>query len=148
MAAAWSVSILIFGQLTYASWASRIKMGNLPTRSEKAGVICQPGKLCCLKPIYGISLTTLKTWTRSLFRLKERMENMTTQRSTVMHPDPEASYFHKNSTLTLALSPSTPISKISSPMYLCGGTTRFAGAGTFLKTRPARSNFEPWHGQK
>jgi hypothetical protein len=34
-----------------------------------------------------------------------------------MHPDPEASYFHRNSTLTLALSPSTPIFKISSPMY-------------------------------
>jgi hypothetical protein len=45
-----------------------------------------------------------------------------------MHRDPEAIYVHRNSTLPLVLSPSTPISKISSPMYLCGGTTRFAGA--------------------
>ena len=34
-----------------------------------------------------------------------------------MHRDPEAIYFHRNSTLPLALSTSTPIFKISSPMY-------------------------------
>lgn len=33
-------------------------------------------------------------------------------------------------------------------IYRCGGTSRFVGAGTFLYTRPARSNLEPWQGQK
>ena len=28
-----------------------------------------------------------------------------------------------------------------------GGTVKFAGAGTPLKTRPDRSNFDPWQGQ-
>ena len=32
--------------------------------------------------------------------------------------------------------------------YLCGGITRLVGAGTPLYTRPARSNFDWWHGQK
>jgi hypothetical protein len=65
-----------------------------------------------------------------------------------MHPDPEVSYFHRNSTLPLALSPSTPISKAPPLVYRCGGTNRFIGAGTFLNTLPARSNLEPCHGQK
>lgn len=33
-------------------------------------------------------------------------------------------------------------------MNRCGGTRRFVGAGTLAKTRPARSNREPWQGQK
>src|SRR5690606_3595819 len=44
----------------------------------------------------------------------------------------------------------------STPMMTCvpsddnsyGGTSRLSGAGTFLYTRPARSNAEPWQGQK
>ena len=31
---------------------------------------------------------------------------------------------------------------------MCGGTSRLSGAGLFLKTRPARSNVEPWQGQR
>lgn len=42
---------------------------------------------------------------------------------------------------------SSPISKRVSAMYWCGGITRLVGAGTFLYTRPAKSNFEPWQGQ-
>ncbi len=33
------------------------------------------------------------------------------------------------------------------PSILCGGTGRLVGAGEPVKTRPAKSNFEPWHGQ-
>src|SRR5512139_4318278 len=35
-----------------------------------------------------------------------------------------------------------------SDTYLCGGITRLVGAGTPLYTRPARSNFDWWQGQK
>ena len=31
---------------------------------------------------------------------------------------------------------------------MCGGTGRLSGAGLFLKTRPARSKVDPWHGQR
>src|SRR5574343_40281 len=44
---------------------------------------------------------------------------------------------------------------LSSPMrirvsarYTCGGTSRLVGAGFALKTRPAKSNVEPWQGHK
>ena len=33
-------------------------------------------------------------------------------------------------------------------MYLYGGITKLVGAGTPAYTRPARSNLEPWQGQK
>ena len=34
------------------------------------------------------------------------------------------------------------------PSNICGGTTKFVGAGTPLKTLPTRSNIDPWQGQK
>src|SRR5512133_2362880 len=43
---------------------------------------------------------------------------------------------------------SSPISNRLSERYMCGGTSRLSGAGLFLKTRPAMSNVEPWHGQR
>ena len=44
-------------------------------------------------------------------------------------------------------SESTPICTMPSLMKRYGGTFRLSGAGTSLNTRPARSNFDPWHGQ-
>ena len=44
-------------------------------------------------------------------------------------------------------SESTPICTRPSLMKRYGGTLRLSGAGTSLKTRPERSNFEPWQGQ-
>jgi hypothetical protein len=41
----------------------------------------------------------------------------------------------------------SPMSKRLAEAKWYGGTTRLVGAGTFLKTRPARSNLEPWQGQ-
>ena len=38
---------------------------------------------------------------------------------------------------------STPISTRESDRNRCGGTSRLVGAGTFLNTRPAKSNFDP-----
>ena len=37
---------------------------------------------------------------------------------------------------------------LPSPTNLYGGTFRFTGAGEPAKTRPAKSNLEPWQGQK
>lgn len=42
---------------------------------------------------------------------------------------------------------SRPMSKRLSDAKWYGGTTRLVGAGTFLKTRPAKSNLDPWQGQ-
>src|SRR5690606_24927252 len=42
----------------------------------------------------------------------------------------------------------SPINNISSLKYSCGGTIRLIGAGEPLNTRPAKSNLEPWQGQK
>jgi hypothetical protein len=38
---------------------------------------------------------------------------------------------------------SSPIKRVLSLIYLCGGTTRLIGAGEPLYTRPAKSNLEP-----
>src|SRR5207237_6222393 len=43
---------------------------------------------------------------------------------------------------------SSPMRTMVSLKYLYVGTTRLSGAGTPLYTRPARSNFDWWHGQK
>ena len=40
------------------------------------------------------------------------------------------------------------MTSLLSPSKLYGGTLRFTDAGEPSKTRPARSNFEPWQGQK
>ena len=45
------------------------------------------------------------------------------------------------------ISLSSPIVKIL-PSNIWGGTIKFVGAGTPLKTLPTISNIEPWHGQK
>ena len=42
---------------------------------------------------------------------------------------------------------SMPMSRVASDVKRYEGTSRLVGAGTFLNTRPARSNLEPWHGQ-
>src|SRR6476661_9749987 len=43
---------------------------------------------------------------------------------------------------------SLPIRILLSDRYMYGGTSRLAGAGLFLKTRPARSKVEPWQGHR
>jgi hypothetical protein len=43
---------------------------------------------------------------------------------------------------------SCPINILVSLIYICGGISRLSGAGLFLNTRPAKSNVDPWHGQK
>src|SRR5215468_11184657 len=43
---------------------------------------------------------------------------------------------------------SSPINSLLSARNMYGGTSRLSGAGLFLYTRPARSNVEPWQGQK
>ena len=43
---------------------------------------------------------------------------------------------------------SSPTTSRASPTNRYGGTTRLRGAGTPFSTRPARSNLDPWQGQK
>ena len=43
---------------------------------------------------------------------------------------------------------SSPMTSVLSPLNEYGGTRRFTDAGEPWNTRPARSNFEPWQGQK
>src|SRR6476661_532747 len=43
---------------------------------------------------------------------------------------------------------SSPMTILVSPTNVYFGTSRFLGAGDPAKTRPAKSNLEPWHGQK
>ena len=40
------------------------------------------------------------------------------------------------------------MTSVLSPLNEYGGARRFTAAGEPLNTRPARSNFEPWQGQK
>ncbi len=40
------------------------------------------------------------------------------------------------------------MSSVVSDRYLCGGTSKLSGAGLFLKTRPAKSNVDPWQAHR